>query len=426
MSGLSETPASQEEEPVAHAFLQQRLDAYFKNPRRAAWPAGEHVLKGRVPGAGAIRLQSNDYLGMAAHPDVLAAACAGVGTDESVVDSASVMAAVFLHGDNPQSCFEAAMARLLGSPATVLSQSGWAANTGLLQAIVTPGTPLYIDMFAHMSLHEGAQIARAEVHRFMHNSVRSLERQVRRYGPGFIVVDSVYSTSGAVAPLRELVELAERMGCVLVVDEAHALGTHGPRGAGLVVELGLTERVHFRTFSLAKAFAGRAGLVACSAEWAELVKYQANPAIFSSGLMPSEIARLDVIREQIERADDRRTRLAELAGRLRTGLRSLGYDIGASVSQIVSLQPGEEWRTMMLRDALEARGVFGSVFCAPATPVNSSLLRFTVHSQLTEQQIDHVLAACASVRDEVRLEEWESTRRMRARARRAEADARCG
>ncbi len=431
MSVLLETPASQEEEPVAHAFLQQpflqrRLDAYFKNPRRAAWPAGEHILVGRAPGADAIRLQSNDYLGMAAHPQVLAA----VRADAAAAHSASIMAAVFLHGDNPQSCFEVAMARLLGSEATVLSQSGWAANTGLLQAIVTPGTPVYIDMFAHMSLHEGAQIARAEIHRFMHNSVRSLERLVRRYGPGFIVVDSVYSTSGAVAPLRELVDLAERMDCVLVVDEAHSLGTHGPRGAGLVVELGLTERVHFRTFSLAKAFAGRAGLVACSAEWAELVKYQANPAIFSSGLMPSEIARLDVIREQIEHADDRRARLAALARRLRDGLRSLGYDIGDSVSQIVSLQPGEEWRTMMLRDALEARGVFGSVFCAPATPVNSSLLRLTVHCELTELQFDQVLAACAAVREEVRLEEWDSTRRMRARARvadvHAQAEARRG
>ena len=413
MSGLQETPASQEEEPVAHAFLHQRLDAYFKNPRRSAWPAGEHILVGRSPGADAIRLQSNDYLGMAAHPNVLQA----VRAQSTADDSASIMAAVFLHGANPQSCFETAMAKLLGSEATVLSQSGWAANTGLLQAVVAPGTPVYIDMFAHMSLHEGAQIARAQVHRFMHNSVRSLERQVRQYGPGFIVVDAVYSTSGAVAPLREMVQLAERLNCVLIVDEAHSLGTHGPRGAGLVAELGLTERVHFRTFSLAKAFAGRAGLVACSAEWAELVKYSAHPAIFSSGLMPSEIARLDAIREQIEHADDRRIRLAGLARRLRAGLRELGYDTGASESQIVSLQPGEEWRTMKLRDALEARGVFGSVFCAPATPVNASLLRMTVHSELTEQQIDQVLAACAAVRDEVCLEEWGSTRRLRARMR---------
>ncbi len=409
--------APQDEWLVEPAFLRKRMDSYFENPRRRAWPEGEHILVGREPGPGGLLLRSNDYLAMASHPDVLAA----VRRDVAVDADAAIMAAVFLHGATPQSRFESAMATLLGSEATVLSQSGWAANTGLLQSIVEPGTPVYIDMFAHMSLHEGIRLGGGCPHMFRHNNVRALEQLVRRHGPGFIVVDSIYSTTGAIAPLRELVELSERHGCVLIVDEAHSLGTHGPRGAGLVAELGLTARVHFRTASLAKAFAGRAGIVACSTRAAEFLKYQANPAIFSSGLMPSEIARLDAIRQAIEGADDRRSRLRAVAQRLREGLRQLGYCLGGSESQIVSLHPGEEWRLIALRNALEARGVFGSVFCAPATPANGALLRFTLHSALGDDDIERVLAACAEVRDRVQLAAWASTRRMHVR-RQAEQD----
>ena len=403
--------APQDEGLVEPAFLRRRMEGYFDNPRRRAWPVGEHILQGREAGPQDVRLRSNDYLSMASHPAVLEA----VRREAAADADASIMAAVFLHGASPQSRFEGAMAALLGSEAAVLTQSGWAANTGLLQSIVEPGTPVYIDMFAHMSLHEGIRLGGGRAIMFRHNNVGALEHAVRRNGPGFIVVDSVYSTTGAIAPLREIVELAERLGCVLIVDEAHSLGTHGPRGAGLVAELGLSHRVHFRTASLAKAFAGRAGLVACSARAAEFVKYQANPAIFSSGLMPSEIARLDAIRQVIEGADDRRARLHAVARRLRDGLRALGYCLGGSESQIVSLHPGEEWRLIALRNALEARGVFGAVFCAPATPVNGALLRFTLNSELTDTEVDRVLAACADVRDELQLDDWASTRRMRMR-----------
>lgn len=402
---------SQDEGPVVPNFVRRKLDSYFANPRREHWPANEHILVGRPPGPGAIRLQSNDYLSLANHPDVRAAAHAAIEADG---DSA-IMAAVFLHGECDQSRLEAAMADLLGSEATVLTQSGWAANTGLLQSLLDTDVPVYIDMYAHMSLHEGIRLGRGRAHMFRHNSLRSLERQLRKYGPGYIVVDSIYSTTGDVAPLREMVELAERYGCWLIVDEAHALGTHGPRGAGVVAELGLTDRVPIRTASLAKAFAGRAGIIACSREIAEYIKYQAHPAIFSSGLLPFEIARLDALRRVIEKADDRRARLAALAARLRDGLKGLGYAIGDSASHIVSLHPGEEWRLIALRNALEARGVFGSVFCAPATPLNGALLRFTLHCDLDKEAIDRVIAACAEVREEIGLSEWPSTRRQNVR-----------
>lgn len=388
-------------------FLAARVDRYYRERVEETWDGG-HIMVGRTPGPDAVRLVSNDYLCMARHPEVIEAQQRALAEAE-----APVMAAVFLHGENPQARFEGAMASWLESGATLLSQSGWAANTGLLQAIAAPDVPCYVDLRAHMSLWEGVRAAGARAVPFRHNDPEHLERQLRRSGPGIVIVDSVYSTCGSVAPLADLVALAERHDCVLVVDESHSLGTHGPGGRGLVVEQGLARRVHFRTASLAKAFAGRAGIVACSARVAEYLKYTANPAIFSSGLLPHEVAGLEATRRVILGADEARLRLRRNADHLRDGLLALGYDVAQSRSQILGLVAGHERRTIVLRDALEARGVFGAVFCAPATPRHGSLIRFSLHCDLQQDALDHVLAVCAEIREEVALSSWPTTRPRR-------------
>lgn len=394
-------------------FLAARVDRYYRERVEETFDGG-HIMVGRSPGPDAICLTSNDYLRLGRHPEVLEAQREALGAQDG-----PVMAAVFLHGDSPQGRFERAMARWLRAEDTVLTQSGWAANTGLLQAVAAPDTPCYIDLFAHTSLWEGIRAAGATPVPFRHNSPEHLERQLRRHGPGIVIVDSVYSTSGSVAPLADLVAVAERGGCVIVVDEAHSLGTHGPQGRGLVVDEGLARRVHFRTASLAKAFAGRAGIVACSARLAEYLKYHSNPAIFSSGLLPHEIAGLEATLRLIEQADDRRRRLHANADHLRAGLMDLGYDLSLSRAQILGLEAGHERRTIVLRDELEARGIFGSVFCAPATPRNRSLVRLTVHSELEPEELDRIIAVCAEIREAVALSEWPSTRRPRGAAPRA-------
>lgn len=388
-------------------ILRRVVDVYYKERIEETFDGG-NIMVGRAPGAGAIRLVSNDYLCMARHPEVIAAQRDALADAE-----APVMAAVFLHGENPQAAFEASMAAWMRSEASVLAQSGWAANTGLIQAIARPDTPCYIDMFAHASLWEGIQSAGARAVPFRHNSVEHLRRLIERNGPGLVIVDSVYSTSGSIAPLEDIVAVAEEGECVIIVDEAHSLGTHGPQGRGLVVDLGLTDRVHFRTASLAKAFAGRAGIVACSERLAEFIKYHSNPAIFSSGLLPHEIAGLETTRRLIAAADDRRARLHVNADYLREGVRELGYNVELSQAQILGLESGSERRTIIFRDELEARGLFGSVFCAPATPKSRALIRFTVNSGLETHTLDRILEVLADVREAVGMRNWASTKRMR-------------
>jgi CAI-1 autoinducer synthase len=286
----------------------------------------------------------------------------------------------------------------------------------LLQSIADEKTPVYLDLVAHMSLWEGVRSAGAKAVAFYHNDAEHLQRQILKHGPGVVVVDSVYSTNGSVCPLADIVQVGSSMGCVLVVDESHSLGTHGENGEGLVASLGLADKVHFRTASLAKAFAGRAGFITCSARFTDYFKLESRPAIFSSMLLPHEVAGLATTLTIVQQEGWRRQKLHACANYIRVHLNEMGYNVQDGSSQIISLEPGPEQRLMVLRDALEARGIFGAPFFAPATAKNRSLMRFSINCALTEQQMQRIIEACDAIRDEVGLSEWPSTRRKRPEA----------
>lgn len=399
-------------------FLRGHVDIYYRERVEKTWQGG-HIMHGCLPGADSVLMVSNDYLNLANHPEIVAAQIETLRATDNTV----VMSAVYLHGDSPQQRFEQRMADWLSQESSLLCQSGYAANVGLIQSVAPPGTPVFVDIFAHTSLWEGVQSAGLTARAFRHNSARHLESLIRRHGPGVVAVDSVYSTHGSVAPLEELVAVARDNGCVMLVDESHSLGTHGAHGEGLVASLGLNDDVHFVTASLAKTFAGRAGLIACSQRLTDFIKYNSFPAIFSSALLPQEIAGLDKTLDLIKAASDRRARLHANADYLRDNLKRLGYNVHISQSQIIALEAGAEPDTMVLRDALEARGIFGSVFCAPATAARRSLIRFSVNSALTSDQLDRIIAVCADIREQVGLQKWPSTRRVARDEARVSASA---
>lgn len=389
-------------------FLEARVNRHYRDRVQALW-GGRNILHSPLPGPDAIQLMSNDYLALARHPDILRAQSEALHQD----GGGMLMSAVFMHGDSPQQRFEQRLANFMGAEHGILCQSGWCANTGLIQSIADEQTPVYIDMLAHMSLWEGAHSAGAPAVMFHHNDVEHLERQLLKHGPGVIVVDSVYSTNGSVCPLREIVALGTVHGCVLVVDESHSLGTHGIQGEGLVVALGLQNKVHFRTASLAKAFAGRAGFITCSTRFGEYFMFESKPSIFSSTLLPHEVAGLDATLTVIQSEGWRRERLHVNATYLRARLDELGYNLSGSTSQIISLESGTESKTLQLKEALEARGLFGSVFLAPATPKNRAIVRFSLNCDITRFELDRIVQVCTDVRAEVDLANWASTRRKR-------------
>jgi CAI-1 autoinducer synthase len=261
-------------------------------------------------------------------------------------------------------------------------------------------------------LWEGVSSAKAVGRPFRHNEPEHLSRLIEKHGAGIVVVDALYSTDGAVCALHEFVRVSERFGCVIIVDETHSFGTHGPAGAGMVVQQGLADRVHFRTVGLSKAVASRGGIVLCSKRNAEFFRYKAFPSIFSTSVLPHEVAGYDAVLDIFEREDWRRHHLHRNHAYLHSRIAALGYNVENCHSQIVSLEPGSSKPLMVLRDALESRGVFGSVFYPPATPDSRCLIRFSLNCNLTTDELDHIVRVCRDIREEVRMAEWRSTLRI--------------
>jgi len=388
------------------SFLRERADAYYA--RIAPWN-GNHILKGRVPDANALILSSNDYLALANHPAIVQAQVDALQT----TGRGGLRSDVFRTDGDTLRRFELELADLLGAEDVVTCQSGWNANVGLIQSIAGPGTPVYVDMFAHTSLWEGVTSAGAQPRPFKHNDPESLDRLVARHGPGVVAVDAVYSTSGSICPLEAIVAVAERHGCLLVVDESHSLGVFGEQGEGLTGALGLSGRVHFRTSSLSKAFAARGGIVAGSRRHIEYFRYESRPAIFSSGITLPEAAAFHATLEVVRADNWRRERVLAGADYLRSRLDDLGYNVDDSQCQIISLVSGPDESTIVLRDALESHGIFGAAFCAPATARNRSLIRFSVTADFTWEHLDRVAGVCGHIRHEVGMAEWVSTKRKR-------------
>lgn len=386
-------------------FLENRLDRFYSDtiePRKNK----KHLVLGRQFDSNSINLFNNDYLAIGNHPDISDAQIKTLKQQGNGI----VMSGVFMQGICPKQNFENLIADYVSYESAILCQSGYVANVGLVQAIASENIPVYVDFSAHASLWEGVRSSGAKAVAFNHNSCEHLERMIKKNGQGVILIDALYSVDGSIAPLKEIVEISEKYECILIVDESHSLGVFGPNGSGLVKEMGLSTRVPFITASLAKTFAGRAGIIFCSKRFAGYFPYISYPAIFSSVLLNHEIDGLIATLSLIKKFDDRRARLKEVSRVLRERLNLLGYSL-ASESQIISIESGLEHDTEILRDELEENKIFGAVFCSPATPKNRSVIRLSLNSSLSDDEINYVISVFEKIKDKVGMQKWRSTRK---------------
>ncbi|GAA6143020.1 alpha-hydroxyketone-type quorum-sensing autoinducer synthase [Hydrogenophaga sp. 5NK40-0174] len=397
--------------PPLSATLEARLERDFVPRFFGTW-GGRFAVQGAHPGPNSIRLDGNDYLSVTGHPEIVAAQVAALRGDADYV----VQSGVFLQDEHPTRKLELMMADWVGKDDGFICQSGYAANVGLIQAVADADTPVYLDSMAHASLWEGAHSARAPAHSFQHNDPKRLERVIKKHGPGLVVVDAVYSTTGAVCPLEEMLEVVEAHGCMILVDESHSLGTHGPAGAGLCAQLGLTDRVHFISASLAKAMAGRAGFFTAPARLRHHILTSSFPNIFSSCVLPHEAIALQATVKLLQNSDAERERLRHITRRVRAGLEELGYPIHQGTEQIIALEAGPEADTIELRDELDRYGVHTAFFCAPATSTNRSLARMTLSASLTDAEVDHILKVMKEVAAVIKPWNWPAARRQRVTA----------
>ncbi len=353
-----------------------------RRTRLVSGPQGPHVL---LDGKPVLLLCSNNYLGLADHPRVRAAAAEaamrwGVGAGASRLVSGTMT----IHGR-----LEERLAAFKGRQTALLFGSGYLANAGVIAALARPGDVVCSDELNHASIVDGCRLSRAEVFVYDHCDVEHLEWGLEQAeGRGaLIVTDGVFSMDGDVAPLPEIVELAARHHVRVLVDEAHGTGTLGPGGRGAVAQAGLEGEVDVIVGTLGKALGSYGAFVACDRAMARYLVNAARTFIFSTALPPPAVAgalaALELLQERPRRVD----KLAANAGALRAELEREGFDLRGSRTQIVPLVVGEPELAVRICEAALARGVFAQAIRPPTVPPMTSRLRLAVMASHREEEL---------------------------------------
>jgi 8-amino-7-oxononanoate synthase len=351
--------------------------------RLVSGPQGPTVL---LDGKPVLLLCSNNYLGLADHPRIREAAADaamrwGVGAGASRLVSGTMT----IHGR-----LEERLATFEGSEACVLFGSGYLANLGVLGALAGRGDAIFSDELNHASIIDGCRLSRAEVVVYRHRDVEHLDWSLRQHTGErrVIVTDSVFSMDGDVAPLEQIVALADLHGARLVVDEAHATGNLGAGGRGAVAEAGLEGEVDVIVGTLGKAF-GSYGAYACAS--AEIVRFLVNtarPLIFSTAPSPpavaAALAALDLLQERPHRVQ----RLRSNARVLRRALAAEGFPVADTEMHIVPLIVGDERMAMRMCQEAIAQGAFAQAIRPPTVASGASRLRLTAMASHTASELE--------------------------------------
>ena len=353
-----------------------------------------------LEGQEVLLFSSNNYLGLANHPALKQAAQKaienyGCGSGASRLISGSMT----IHHE-----LEQRLATLKKTEAALVFPTGYHANIGLLSALMGPGDTILSDSLNHASIIDGCRLSRADTRVYRHADTVHLNELLQACpatGQRLIVTDSVFSMDGDLAPLTEIVSLAQQYDAWVMVDEAHATGVFGPHGSGLVEELGLTGQVDIQMGTLGKALGCVGAFVAGSHA---LIDWQVNRArsfIYTTAIPPAVAAAVLAALDIVEREPERRQQLWDNTRELADGLRSLGYTLGATRSQILPVIIGEARETMAVAEAILQRGVFAHGIRPPTVPEGTSRIRVTPMATHTSEHLSRTLDAFAAAGKEV-------------------------
>jgi len=353
-----------------------------------------------VDGKRVLNLSSNNYLGLTTHPRLKTAMIeatekwgAGSGAVRTIAGTMTV------HED-----LERRLADFKHTEASLVLQSGFTANLGVLQSIVKEGDVIISDELNHASIIDGIRLSKAERSIFKHRDMDDLERHLemhREKRVKLVVTDGVFSMDGDIAPLPAIVERAERFGALVMVDDAHASGVLGKNGRGSVNHFGLDGRVDLQMGTLSKAIGVLGGYVAGPQSVRDFLIHRARPFLFSTshppGVAAACIAAIDVLLSEPERIDQ----LWKNTARFKGGLKRLGFETGASETPITPVIVGKGAVAMDFSDRLFKLGVFAQGIGFPTVAEGRARIRTIVTSVHTDAQLDRALEAFASVGKEL-------------------------
>lgn len=351
----------------------------------------------RADGREVINLASNNYLGLANHPKLKEAAIRAVrelGAGTGAVRTITGTMAIHME-------LERRIAAFKNTEACVVFQSGFAANAGTVSAILGPEDHIISDELNHASIIDGCRLSKAKIHVFRHrdaaHAAEILEGLKDAGGRKLLITDGVFSMDGDIGPLPELVEVAERHGAIMMVDDAHASGVLGRNGRGTVDHFGVHGRVQVQVGTLSKAIGALGGYVCGSRDLIEYLYHRARPFLFSTSHPPAVTAACMAAFELLEQEPERIERLWDNTRYYKEALRAEGFDTGASETPITPILVGEAATAHKFSAALFEEGLWATGIGFPTVPRGKARVRTIVTAAHTREQLDRAVEILSQV-----------------------------
>jgi glycine C-acetyltransferase len=365
-----------------------------KRERHIQGPQGASI---RVNDRDVVNFCANNYLGLANHPEIVAAAHDGLR--QYGYGMASVR---FICGTQDiHASFEAALANFLGKDGAILYSSCWDANGGLFETILGDADAIISDELNHASIIDGIRLCKARRLRYKNCDLADLQRcldEAKDCRFRLIATDGVFSMDGSLAPLPDICELADRYDAIVMVDDSHATGILGPGGRGTAEELGVLERIDIITSTLGKTLGGAAGGFTCARrEVVDLLRQRSRPYLFSNALPPPIVMAAAKALDLVQSSRSLRERLHANARSLRDRLETAGFTLKPGRHPILPVMLGDASRAAQMADRLLERGIYVVGFSFPVVPQGQARIRLQLSAAHTAEQLDIAATAFAAV-----------------------------
>ncbi|MFA7434968.1 MAG: aminotransferase class I/II-fold pyridoxal phosphate-dependent enzyme [Bacilli bacterium] len=348
-----------------------------------------------------IMLGSNNYLGLTSHPDVIKATVEAVEKYGSGCSGSR-----FLNGTlDIHTALEEELAEFLNKEAVMTFSTGFQSNLGIISSIAGRNDVIVGDKENHASIYDACRLSYAKLMRYEHNDMEDLENILKSIPEDkgiLIVTDGVFSMSGDICNLPEIVRLGKKYGARIMVDDAHGLGVLGKHGRGTAEHFDLEDEVDIYMGTFSKSLASLGGYMASTKEAIEYVKHTSRPFIFSASITPASVASARAALNIIKNEPERVQALNDISNYMRKGLVDMGIEIMESTTPIIPIYTYHDIPTFVACKMLLERGVYVNPVISPATPVGQSLLRTSYTATHTKEQMDYAMKQIKEVLDIVK------------------------
>jgi 8-amino-7-oxononanoate synthase len=383
------------------ATIREQLQAGGHDPTQVVMERIVSPTEGIVEGRLTILAGTNNYLGLTFDP-----ACVDAGVKAIRQQGTGTTGSRMANGSfSAHEALEKELADFYQVPYGMVFSTGYAANLGTLVALLKPGDAVLLDAEAHASLYDGCQMSGADIYRFRHNDVESLEKRLRRLADraqdSLIITEGLFSVLGDCAPLVEIVELKKQYGALLLVDEAHSLGVYGDRGCGVAEAQGVMNEVDFFVGTFSKSLGAMGGFCVSPHAELNLIRYVSRPFIFTASSSPSIIASTHEALRQLKARPELRETLWRNARRLHQGFKTHGFELGPDISPVVAVRLGDKESALTFWNRLLEKGVYTNLMIPPASPDQHSYIRCSVSAAHTAEQVGQIIDAFASLKEQI-------------------------